>query len=447
MSRRTTRASECATPAHAPSAPDVDARCHRQMSAPAPGEMSVVAGHKKKKGMKKLRKEKKYVEEENQRILSMTRMFEDATYETKAQLRLTRDTPLGLQHVSLFLKVLVSEIYLRTYTPVESGGLQRYGSLRVDTPFAEMLSVHRKLCNVRIGAFTFALTSSEDVEAITDACETQKIMDERFGPISSFMYNNYLKYNASKEKRSAEEILSIVNKPDIAYIVDVWEETAQQFIGLNVDPSSRERNSLFRTRLQMYFVRLDSVCQTLRQMRCEMFDEETPDTVPCPGFHFSDWRRPWMLERRCNSTRSEYDRLVQLSKEREAREAEERLAAQRDKDAKIAAQREEKARAAERANQERQDAIVRQLARVNLKDPEPLDAVAAAKAAENEREVRENKERSIAESNARKREQKEKQKAKDAVETKEQEKREHARETAKRIAQGEGYSKRKGNKE
>ena len=39
-----------------------------------------------------------------------------------------------------------------------------------------------------------------------------------------------------------------------------------------------------------------------------------------------------------------------------------------------------------------------------------------------------------------------KQKVKDEVETKEQEKREHARETAKRIAHGEGYSKRKGNK-
>ena len=392
-----------------------------------------------------MRKEKKYMEEENGRILAMTRMFEDATYETKAQLGLTRDTPLGLQHVSLFLKVLISEIYLRCHTPVQSGGFQRSGSLRVDTPFSEILRLHRTICNMPINVIA---TQLEEVEAITEAREAQKIMDERFNPISSFMYNNYLKYNAAKEKRSAEEILSIVNKPDISYIVDVWEETTQHFIGVvNADPSLRERNSLFRTRLQVYFVRLDSRCQTLMQMRREMFDEETPDTVTCSGFHFSDWRRPCMLERRCNSTRSEYDRLVQLSKEREARESEERLAAQREKDAKIAAQREEKARAAERANQERQDAIVRQLARVNLKDPEPLDAVAAAKAAENEREVRENKERSIAESNARKREQKEMQKVKDAAEAKEQEKRECARETAKRIAHGEGYSKRKGNKE
>ena len=198
MSRRTTCASECATPAHAPSAPDVDAGCRRQMSAPAPGEMSVVVGHKKKKGVKKLRKEKKYMEEENGRILAMTRMFEDATYETKAQLRLTRDTPLGLQHVSLFLKVLVSEIYLRCYAPVQSGGFQRSGSLRVDTPFSEILMYHRTVCNMRIDVFAAQL---EEIEAITEAREAQKIMDERFNPISSFMYNNYLKYNAAKEKR------------------------------------------------------------------------------------------------------------------------------------------------------------------------------------------------------------------------------------------------------
>ena len=43
--------------------------------------------------------------------------------------------------------------------------------------------------------------------------------------------------------------------------------------------------------------------------------------------------------------------------------------------------------------------------------------------------------------------QKEEQAAKDAAEAKEEDRRADARETGKRIAHGEGYSKRKGNKE
>ena len=62
-------------------------------------------------------------------------------------------------------------------------------------------------------------------------------------------------------------------------------------------------------------------------------------------------------------------------------------------------------------------------------------------------EAREAKKQDIAEANERRKAQKAKQAAKDAAEAKEEDRKAEARDTAKRIAHGEGYSKRKGNRE
>ena len=153
-------------------------------------------------------------------------------------------------------------------------------------------------------------------------------------------------------------------------------------------------------------------------------------------------------------SRAEYDRNVQAAKNREAQEAEERLAEQQTRDAIIARKRDEAMREQTRLEQEREDALVRQLERTSLAcnshahaQQAPLSPASEAKRLVDAQKAHEAKERDIAETKARIKEQKTVQAAKDAEEAKEQDRREEARDTAKRSAHGEGYSKRKGNRE
>ena len=336
-----------------------------------------MAKGKERSKVKKLLKEREQENRSNVIETGIQQMYDASIADVKRKVGLNMDDTLELQHVSSFLNRLVAEYYLNGIEPVG----QRSSKYHVTIPFHIILNCHDNLLE-NPQKYSAALALS--------AFEMQNQMDKWFAYMAKYMYNNYIKLTNEGVKRSTEETLRIVNEPNTRFYSS-WLLRSYSHCR-----TVKEWNE-FTEVLSLYFYNLTAVYtdkaeEVIRQVVSQGEEERKKREGGGKNSSTASTSECAPPERK---SLQEYERLVQLSKEREAREAEERLAVQRENDARIAAQREEATRAEERANQERQDAILRRLERVNFEEIEPLDAVAAAKAAETEREAREAKEKAL----------------------------------------------------
>ena len=236
--------------------------------------------------------------------------------------------------------------------------------------------------------------------------------------------------------RPISEINRILNEPDVVFLYRYTSGAVVNYFGLT--GGIRTPDHVYRL--------LYAVCDVLQAEVEEAAracaprparTAPTPAPAPAPP-----------------KSRAEYDRNVQAAKDREAKEAAARLAEKQARDAMLARERDAAAREQTRLEQEREDALVRQLERASLAGSSrdhaqqaPLSPGPEAKRLSDAMKAREAKEEDIAEAKERRKARLAEQAAKDAEEAKEEDRRAEARDTAKRIAHGEGYSKRKGNKE
>jgi len=303
-----------------------------------------------------------------------------------------------------------------------------------------------------------------------DAAEVDILMRDTFFEMAEFLYENYVltdyplgpygvmgnkmgnMYGETPTRRSQREVVRIVNEPDtrillkaITLVFDHWFPTkeADAHALRRYFPNNRIDTTGFLDRMRDYWTRLTAYYDWEVERRARIAREVQAAQAP-----------PRLTLAPTPKSRAEYDRNVQAAKDREAREAAERLAEQQARDAKLSRERDEAAREQTRLEQEREDALARQLERTSLAGSSrdhaqqaPLSPASEAKRRSDEEKAREAKEQDIAEAKQRRKAQKAEQAAKDAAEAKEEDRRAEARDTAKRIAHGEGYSKRKGNRE
>lgn len=292
---------------------------------------------------------------------------------------------------------------------------------------------------------------------LRDFCEYKRLIRER-GKRSSYFVLKMENYHAEtatsmaafvwaatknvldapgQPMRERSEILRIVNEPDTTFLYK-WMSAALIY---HFGGSTRRD---LKPPLKVY----NWLASIAEMLAAESASElaELSETLPRPPRKAPS---PTPLK-----SLTEYERNVQAAKNREAQEAAERLAEQKARDAMIARKRDAATQEQTRLEQEREDALVRQLERTSLAhnshahtQQAPLSPASEAKRLVDAQKARKAKEQDIAETRTRIKEQKAVQAVKDAEEAREQDRRAEARDTAKRIAHGEGYSKRKGNRE
>ena len=405
----------------------------------------------------------------------ISKVYNEAMCRAKDKLYISRTQPIKLQHLFRFLIEFVAELYLNCYEPVSSSP-KRFNpesSIYTKTPFNALLDFHDKLINlssdlvngvghdVMLKLFDRSFSMGTSGEHRPDLAMQAK-MDRWFGEMAGIMYNKWIKQDFyTNEKRTNQDIVSMMNtcNDTTSYLLARSFSFSLEFLKQTTE------FAIFTNELSTYLVQLDNMKTNVGDLLIA-FDQAERRLAMNPGaeghvvWHVNP---PGVNSNKCNSASPErasperkstleWERNKELCKQREEREEAERIAEQREKSAKITAHRKEAARKMERANQERCDALEACSKNTNQKQCEPSephepDPVEVIKAAEKMSKAREAKKMDIELARERIRQQKEKQKIKDEVEANEQDKRAHALETAKRIAHGEGYSKRKGNKE
>lgn len=215
-------------------------------------------------------------------------------------------------------------------------------------------------------------------------------MDDHSSRIASLMYNRYLKMNVENPEKiyhSADEIVDWIEEPRVsllhAAVMAALDDYKKKY-AVEWEP--------FQARVHRHFQALD----LLRELRAGIVERaaahiNSAAVAPRPSPASSEPK-----------SRAEYDRLVQLNKEREEKEEAARLAEQAERDARLARVRDEAAAAAEREEQEREDALVRRLQNASLAgssrdhaDERPLSPGSAAKQLADEQEALEAKQRDI----------------------------------------------------